>query len=328
MNRRRALTALAIALFAAVVAAGANAQTTGKMYRVGILGLGAPEQFKPLLKAFHDGLASAGYIEGKNLVLESRWSEGGIASDKSAIELVHARVDVILAFTTAATSAALKATQKIPIVMVGVADPIGFKFVETLARPGGNVTGVTNIARDLSAKLLALLTEIAPRAKRIGVVRNPCTPISKAFLAETERAAERLGVELHVVHACAQSEIETAFEGLKRAGVETAIVLADPVFLGHRGEVARLALRHRVATAFSRKENAEAGGLMSYGPNIADQFRSAAGYVHRILQGAVPAEMPVEQPTRLELVVNLRTARALGISIPQAVLLRTDRVIE
>jgi putative ABC transport system substrate-binding protein len=328
MNHRRALMALAIALFAAFVS-GAGAQTPGKVYRVGILGLGAPEQFKPLLEAFHDGLASAGYIEGKNLIVESRWSDGGVpAVDRSATELVQARVDVILAFTTAATSAALKATQKIPIVMVGVADPIGFKFVETFARPGGNVTGVTNIARDLSGKLLALLTEVAPQTKRIGVLRNPCTPISKTFLAETEQAAERLGIELHVVHACAPSEIEAAFEGLKRAGVQTAIALADPVFLGHRGEVARLALRHRVAMAFPRKENAEAGGLMSYGPNIADQFRSAAGYVHRILQGALPAEMPVEQPTRLELVVNLRTARALGISIPQAVLVRADRVIE
>jgi putative tryptophan/tyrosine transport system substrate-binding protein len=252
----------------------------------------------------------------------------GAPIDKLAAELVQARVNVILAFTTAATSAAVKATQKIPIVMVGVADPVGFKFVETLARPGGNVTGVTNIARDLSGKLLALSTEVAPAAKRIGVLRNPCTPVSQSFLAETERAAERLGVQLHVVHACAVSGVETAFEDLRRADVRTAVVLADPVVLGHRGEIARLALRHRIATAFPRQENAEAGGLMSYGPNIADQFRSAAGYVHRILQGGVPGEMPVEQPTRLELVVNLKTARALGVAIPPAVLLRADRVIE
>jgi putative tryptophan/tyrosine transport system substrate-binding protein len=229
---------------------------------------------------------------------------------------------------TPATAAAQKATTRVPIVMANAADPLGSRFVQTLARPGGNITGVSSISTDLSEKLLSLLTEILSKVTRIGVFRNSANPVSKQHLQNVRRAAKSLGLELFVVEVPSDGDLEASFASLKGARVEGAIALPDPAFVAWREQFARLAIQHRIPMAFQRSENAEAGGLISYSADLREQFRLAAGYVHRILQGAAPGELPVVQPAKVVLVVNLKTARALEISIPQSVLLRSDRVIE
>lgn len=211
--------------------------------------------------------------------------------------------------------------------MANTADPLGSRFVESLARPGGNITGISSLSTDLSGKVLSLLKEIVPGATRIGVFRNPANPVSKHHLQSAQRSAKTLDVELIVaeVHG---ADLPAAFAKLSAASVQGAIALADPAFVSHREQFATLLLRHRLPVAFQRSENVEAGGLISYSADLREQFRLAAGYVHRILQGAAPGDLPVLQPAKVELVANLKTARALGVTIPQAVRLRVDRVIE
>ncbi len=323
----RLATVAAILLFATSLAV--EAQPPGKAYRVGFLSTSPPEGSKALLDAFLNGLRQFGYSQGTNLAVEHRWTAGTPDRlDALARELVQGQVDVILAWGTPATGAAKRATTKIPIVMVGVGDPIGAGFVHTLSRPGGNITGVSNISRDLSGKVLALLKEVVPGAARIGVLRNPGNPVAKLQLVEAERAAQSLGIRLHLSDAREPRDLEAAFAAMGRERVAGVTALADPMFLSQSKQIAQFALRARLPSAFARRENVDAGGLMSYGPNLADQFRSAGGYVHRILQGATPGDLPVEEPTRLELIVNLNAARALGITIPPSLLLQADQVLE
>lgn len=323
----RLITLVALLLLAAPL--GAAAQQPKEPYRIGFLATSPPEGSKVLLDAFLAGLRQYGYFEGRNLAIEHKWTAGTPDRlDTLARELLDGKVDVILAWGTPAVGAAKRATTKIPIVMVGVGDPIGAGFVSTLSRPGGNLTGVSNISRDLSGKVLSLLREAVPGAARIGVLQNPGNPVAKLQLSDTERAAHALGVQLHLSDAREPRDLEAAFEGMARARVAGVTALADPMFLSQRKRIADLALRARLPTAFARRENVDAGGLMSYGPNLADQFRRAADYVHRILQGALPGDLPVEEPTRLELVINLKTARVLGLTIPPSLLLRADQVLE
>jgi putative ABC transport system substrate-binding protein len=319
---------LAAFVWCAVVPAAA-AQSGTRIHRIGFIASSPPDGYKRFLEEFLAGLKQHGYAEGTNISVEQRWTDGAIAPlVAQAEELVQARVDVIVAWGTPATLAAKKASTRIPIVMVSIGDPVGTGIVASLARPGGNVTGNSNVATEISAKLLTVLKEIVPGATRIGVLRNVANPLSKLHLAETERAAMALGLMLYVVDSRETGEFEMAFALMKKEGVHGVVALADPPVLRKRNQIAALALQHRIPTAFPRSENVEAGGLISYGSSNLEQFRSAAGYVHRILQGASPADMPVEQPTKLELVVNLGTAKALGLTVPSSILLRADRVIQ
>lgn len=325
MNRRDFfLGALSVALAVKV------AQAQARHYRIGYLTSATPDAYNPMLDVFIATLGRHGYQQGRNLSLVQRWSRSPGASaelEKHAVELANLPVDAIVTWGTQATAAAQKATRRIPIVMANTADPLGSRFVESLARPGGNITGISSLSTDLSGKVLSLLKEIVPGATRIGVFRNPANPVSKHHLQSAQRSAKTLDVEL-VVAEVHGADLPAAFAKLSAASVQGAIALADPAFVSHREQFATLLLRHRLPVAFQRSENVEAGGLISYSADLREQFRLAAGYVHRILQGAAPGDLPVLQPAKVELVANLKTARALGVTIPQAVRLRVDRVIE
>jgi putative ABC transport system substrate-binding protein len=255
-------------------------------------------------------------------------AEGFGGLDRLAADLVRSKVDLLVAWTTPVTLAAKRATSTIPIVMVSVADPVGNGLVASLSRPGGNVTGVTSVVRDLTGKQLQLLREVRPDARRIAALRNPTNPASAGAWRELQAAAESLGVQLQLVGVREPRELEPAFSALARDHAAGVVVIADPLFLSERRRIAELAQQARLATVFQRSENVEAGGLMAYGAKNTEQFRQAAVYVDKILRGAKPGDLPVEQPTKFELVINLKTAKALGLTIPQTLLLRADQVID
>ena len=321
MNRRALLVA---ALLSPLVC---KAQES-RRYRIGFLTSASPDAYRPSLEALLAALAELGYREGRNMTLDQRWSDKRPLLGKHAGELAAMPVDVIITWGTPATAVAQRATRRIPIVMANTADPLGSKFVETLARPGGNITGISSISTDLSGKVLSLLKEVLPAAKRVGVLRNPGNPVTLQHLGSAQRAAKKLDLELHVVEVPSDGNLAEAFAALKAARVDGAIALADPEFVSRRQQLATLAIQHRLPVAFQRSENVEAGGLISYSADLREQFRLAADFVHRILKGSAPGELPVVQPTKVLLVANLKTAAALGISLPRSVLLRADRVIE
>jgi putative ABC transport system substrate-binding protein len=318
---------LAIGNFAAPLEA--EAQPAARAYRVGVLLPAPAAAVGTHLQALREGLRELGYVEGQNLALELKWVTTAESElDRLAADLVQAKVDVLVTWTTPATLAAMRATSTVPIVMVAVGDPVGNGLVASLARPGGNVTGVSNVSRELSGKLLELLREIHPGATRIAALRNPTNPASELLWRETQTAAQALGVQLQLVQMHEPGELEAAFAAMLRARASGAVVLADALFLAERNRIAALARKARLPTVFERAENVEAGGLMSYGPKLTGQFRQAAAYVDKILRGAKPADLPVEQPTTFELVINRKTAAALGLTIPPSLLVRADRVIE
>jgi putative tryptophan/tyrosine transport system substrate-binding protein len=323
VNRREFITLLGGAATVALVLE-CDALAQGRHVRVGLL---APIPPMPaLLRALREGLRERGYIEGQNLSIDIRWP---VTQDPSiASELVQSNVDVILAWTTPAVIAARRVTSTIPIVMVGVADPIGLEFVASLARPGGNITGVSNMAADLSAKLMQLLIEIVPDMKRVGVLFNPNNPGVVTQMRGTEDAVRTLGLQFQVIEAQSPKEFESAFARLRGEEIKAVVLLADPSLVEHRERIAELAQKAGLATAFQRRESVEAGGLLSYGPNLTSQFRQTAFYIDRILRGAKPADLPVEQPTTFELVINLKVAKVLGLQVPPSLLARADEVIE
>ena len=307
----------------------AVAQPVAKVPRIGVLRPGLP--FDPYVKHLTEGLRDLGYIDGKTIAIEYRWAHG--RPDRLptlAMELVRLNVAVIVVGGTVATRAVQRATSTMPIVMAAVGDPVRSRFVETLARPGGNITGITLLRSGLGEKRLALLKELVPTATRVAVLQNPHSASdTRALWAETEAAARAAGVRLHRVEAGAVNELVTAFAAMGRdGGVDALLVLPDPLFTGLRGRIADLAARSRVPAMYEAKEFVVAGGLIAYAPSLGDQFHRAAIYVDRILKGAKPADLPVEQPTKFELVVNLKTAKALGLTIPQSLLLRADEVIQ
>jgi putative ABC transport system substrate-binding protein len=310
MRARLILSIIALAFSVLAVSLLAEAQPVARGYRIGVLLAAPATAAAPHVEALRERLRELGYVEKQNLALEVRWvtsAEGFGGLDRLAAELVRSKVDVLVAWTTPATLAAKRATSTLPIVMVSIGDPVGSGLVASLSRPGGNVTGVSNVARDLSAKLLQLLREIRPDATRIAVLRNPTNPSSALSWREVQAAGESLSIQLQHVGVREPRELESAFAAMNRDRAAGVVILPDPLFLGERRRLAELAQQARLLTVFQRSENVEAGGLMSYGPKLTEQFRQAAGYVDRILKGAKPADLPVEQPVHFELVINRAT---------------------
>lgn len=329
MTARFVLTVVALAFGVLGASLHAEAQPAARSYRIGVLLAAPATNVAPPLAALRGRLRELGYLEGQNLTLELRWAtsaENGL--DRLATDLVRSKVDLLVAWTTPATLAAKRATSTIPIVMVSVGDPVGSRLVASLSRPGGNVTGVSNIARDLTGKMLQLLMEIRPEARRIAILRNPTNPVAVRASSETQAAAKSLGVQPLLADVREPGELEPAFAAMARDRAAGIIILPDPVFLRERRRIAKLALHARFATVFQRSENVEAGGLVSYGPKLTEQFRQVANYIDRILKGAKPAELPVEQPIHFELVINLNSAKALGLAMPSSLLARADQIIQ
>jgi putative ABC transport system substrate-binding protein len=309
---------------------GAQAQQARKVYRIGFLLGGSQLDAVQVQEAFRQGLRDLGYVEGRNLSIEYRFAEGRLDRFPAlAAELVSVKVDVIFAPGTAAAQAAMKSTATIPIVIATAGNPVGDRLIGSLARPGGNVTGLTMVAGpELGGKYLELLKEAAPGVSRVAVLGNPLTAPHTALLKEARIASRALGLEIEPVSARRPDEIDGAFAAMSRARADGLIVLPDPVFLSLRARIADLASKARLPAMYGFREEAEAGGLMSYGASLPDLLRRAAVYVDKILKGAKPADLPVEQPTKFELVINLKTAKVLGLTIPQSLLLRADQVIE
>jgi putative ABC transport system substrate-binding protein len=321
MRRREFITLLGGATAAWPLAARAQSPG-GRVYRIGILGATSLRAAEGFLNAFRDGMRERGYVEGQNLAIEYRAPAAPSEQNRDlAADLVRGGYDVILAWTTPSVIAARRATSTVPVVFVGVADPVGLGLVAGLARPGANVTGIANFASDLSGKMIELLREIVPGARRLGAVRNPDNPGVTVQLRQLVDAARALGLELQVVDARVPAEFEAVFAQLRQGGIDGVVMLADSSLLA-------LAQQARLPTVFQRRENVEAGGLLSYGPNIRDAFHQVAGHIDRILKGVRPADIPVEQPTRIELVINLKTAKAIGLEVPWFLQQRADEVIE
>jgi putative tryptophan/tyrosine transport system substrate-binding protein len=299
-----------------------------RIYRIGILGATSLRAAEGFMNAFREGMRERGYVEGQNLVIEFRAPSAPSEMRDVAADFVRGGYDVILTWTTSWVIAASRATSTIPIVFVGVTDPVGQGLVAGLARPGANVTGIANFASDLSGKMIELLREIVPDARRLGAVRNPDNPGVAFQLSQLMDAARALGLEFQVVDARVPAEFEAAFAQLRQGGIQGVVMVADSSVLEHADAIAALAQQARLPTVFQRRENVEAGGLLSYGPNLRDAFRQVAGHVDRILKGVRPADIPVEQPTKIELVINLKTAKAIGLEVPWFLQQRADEVIE
>ena len=326
--RRALATALALALFAAPLAAGA--QPTGKVPRIGWLGGPTRESAQAYVQPFQQGLKDLGWVEGQNIVIEWRFAGGRTERlPDLAAELVRLRVDVIVAPSAPTVLAAKNATTTIPIVTVGGGDPVELKLAASLARPGGNVTGLTStVGPEIAGKQLELLKETVPKVSRIAVLWNPNTPGNAVALREAEIAARGLGVELQVLEARSLNDFDGAFAAMSRKRAGALLVLGDVVFTTHRRRLADLAAKSRLPAMYTASQFVDDGGLVSYGPSILDNFRRAAVYVDKILKGAKPQDLPIERSTKFELVINLKTAKAIGLTIPPAVRARADQVID
>lgn len=331
VGRRRFLVATG-ALVVAPLTTASQPAAQQRAYRIGILSVAAPEDLAVFqgLKAFRQGLREHGWVEGQNVTLEHRYSSGkldllpGLAAD-----LVRSKVDVILAAGGPAAPAAKKATSTIPIVFSAVLDPVGSGLVSSLARPGGNVTGVSFFAGpEVAGKALQLLVEVVPTVTWVAVLQNPSNIQHPFFVKQAEVAAQAVGVELRSFEARDLDALNPAFTSMRQAHAGAVVVLADAMYYVHRKRIADLSANNRLPAIYGQKEHVDAGGLMAYGPGFADRYRRAGIYVGRILKGSQPGELPVEQPTKFELVVNLATAKTLGLRIPQSILLRADEVIE
>jgi putative tryptophan/tyrosine transport system substrate-binding protein len=320
-------TVLALGLLAAPLTA--EAQRAGKVPVIGVMEGPAPALNQPVREAFRQGLEQHGWVEGRNVVIEYRSADGRTERfPELAAELVRLNVSVILVAGEPMIIAARQATATIPIVMAAVGDPVGRGFVASLARPGGNITGVSNLAVEMTGKWVELLKEAVPKAMKVAALRNPANPTHEVFWRQTQEAARALGLQAQPAEAKTVEEIDLAFAAMAKERPGALIVFPDPLFNGSRVRVAALAQRYRLPSLTMFRESADAGALMSYGPSILDNYRRAAGFVDRILKGAKPADMPVEQARQFELVINLKTAKALGLTIPQSLLGRADQVIE
>jgi putative ABC transport system substrate-binding protein len=312
-----------------VTGAVARSQQPAKVPRIGFQ-LDAPASaVTARTEAFRKGLRELGYIEGKNIIIEWRSAEGKLERrSELAAELVRLKVDVIVSAGPSVTRAVKESTSTIPIIMAQDTDPVGSGFVASLARPGGNITGLATLSPEMSGKLLELLKEIIPRLSRLAVIGNSTNPGDAQAKKETELAAEAFQVQLQYLDVRDPKDIETAFRAANRARADALLVLGNPTLNAHRKQVVGLAVKNRLPVTYSRPEFIDAGGLMYYGTNYNDLFRRAATYVDKILKGAKPADIPVEQPTKFELAINLKTAKQIGLTIPPSVLARADKVIK
>ena len=328
MNRRRFLGALSAGLLAAPRVV--EAQTAGKVPQVGLLAPRSRSDAAPFVDAFLQGLRELGWVQGKNIGIEYRFAQGRLDRLPAlAAELVHLKVDVILAGSTPPVLAAKKATSTIPIVMATSADPVELGLVASLARPGGNVTGLSfSVGLETVNKGLELLKETAPKARRVAVLSNPDNPGNALGIKNIKLTAQSLALQPQFLEVRGPNEFEAAFAAMARARAEALFVVPDSVFGFHRTRLQELAAKSRLPAMYGSREHTEAGGLMSYAVDLRDSFRRSATYVDKILKGAKPADLPVEQPTKFELVINLKTAKALGLMIPPSVLLRADHIIE
>jgi putative ABC transport system substrate-binding protein len=308
---------------------GVEAQQGGKVRRIGYLDQGSAAGNRPYFEAFRQGLRDLGWLEGQNIAIEARFAEGKTDQlPMLAAELVRLKVDLIVTSSTPAALAAKQATTTIPIVIGFTADPVGSGIVASLARPGGNITGWTHQGLELRAKYLDLLKEAVPKATRFGVLWNPANQVHKSTLKYIEASAQKLKVELQLVGVQDPKEFESTFTALVGKRVEALVVFPDGMFLAQTPLIIALAGRSRLPAMYGVREYAEAGGLMAYGANLSDMHRLGASFVDKILKGARPGNLPVEQPTKFELVINLKTAKALGLTIPPSLLGRADEVIQ
>jgi putative ABC transport system substrate-binding protein len=330
MNNRRKLI-VALGASALVTPLGSFAQQQHKVWRIGFLSQrGRPESLDADdFGGFPRGMRELGYVESKNLVIEWRFADSKLERlSELAAELVQLKVDVILAAGTPATRAAQSATSMIPIVMASVADPVGSGIVKSLARPGGNTTGASNYSIDFSPKLLEMLLSVVPKLSRAAVLVNPDNPAQSTWLKNIQVTAQKINVSILPVEARTPQELERAFSIISREKAGAVIVSGEALFMQQQRRVAELTAKYRLPSISARKVNVEAGCLMSYGPSNVDNFRRAATYVDKILRGAKPADLPVEQPMTFELIINGKTAKALGLTIPQSLLLMADKVID
>jgi len=307
----------------------ANAQPARKVSRIGYLTAGSVNSNPGVLEAFRQGLRDLGWVEGQNIAIEYRSAEGRFDRlPDLAAELVRLKVDVIVAVPTPAALAAKNATGTVPIVGVSLTEPVGIGLITSLARPGGNVTGVSySVGTDIFGKDLGLLKEVVPKVRRVAVLSNPDGPVQPLTISNVKAAARSLGLQLQLVEARGPGDFDGAFAAMTRERAGALLVVTDPVFIPHRARLVGLAAKNRLPSIFTQRADVEAGGLLSYGPNFADMYRRAAAYVDKILKGAKPADLPVEQPTKFELVINLKTAKTLGLTIPPSLLARADEVI-
>jgi putative ABC transport system substrate-binding protein len=325
VNRRELMLLMA----GAMTAARALPAQQKAMPVIGFLSPGSQSGSEPFTAAVRQGLSEAGYVERQNLAIEHRWAENDYERLPSlAADLVGRKVDLIVATAVASSLAAKNATSTIPIVFWGVSDPVGLDLVASLARPGGNVTGFGNFVSELTPKRLELLSELVPQAGVIALLVNPNNPQTERVMQDVEEAARTKGVQPLVLKAGTESEIATAFVSLVQLQAGALLVEADPVFTSWREEIVALASRHAVPAIYPLREFVASGGLISYGASLTGMYRLAGGYVGKILAGAKPADLPVQQPTTFELVVNLKTAEALKLTVPPSILARADEVIE
>jgi putative tryptophan/tyrosine transport system substrate-binding protein len=307
----------------------ARAQTPRKVPRIGYLGAGIRAVSPNLVDVFLQRLRELGYIEGQNFVLVDRYAEGQQERlPELAAELVRLEVDLLVAPTSGAAKAAMNATRTIPIVMAGGGDPVGLGLVASLARPGGNVTGPSMMNTEIIGKRMQLLKEVVPRLARVAILANSVNPIHALFWRETEPAARELGLELQLVEARAPEDFEAAFAAATQGKAGALIALDDALTYNYRSRIVALAAASRLPALYGYREFPDEGGLMSYGANLASHYRHAADYVNKILKGAKPADLPIEQPTKFDLIVNLKTAKALGLQLSPTLLGRADEVIE
>jgi len=313
---------------AAVWPLAARAQSTGKKYTIGYLSAGSPG-LEEATAAFTDTLRELGWVEGKNVTFERRFAENRLERlAEFAAELVHLRVDVIVTEGTLAPLAAKQATSTIPIVMNVAGDPLGSGLVESLARPGGNVTGISLMAPDLGGKRLELLKELLPHLGRVAVLWNATNPYAALVYKQTQAAGRTLEIEVQSLEVRGPDEFEDAFEAVRQQHPDALVTVEDPLTGSYRKRIVDFATIDRLPSLYGFRENVSDGGLISYGANFADLFRHAAGYVDKILKGVKPADLPIEQPTKFELVINLKTAKALGLQVPPSLLARANEVIE
>ena len=326
MKRLPLIVTLALGTLLAPLAA--DAQQAGKVARIGYVGVSSASAVPHADEAFRHGLRDLGYVEGQNIAIEYRWAEGQLDRlPDLAAELVRLKVDVIVASSTPTALAAKNATRTIPIVFVTAGDPVGSGLVAGIARPGGNITGLSLLAPEIVAKQLQLLKEAVPQASRVAVLSNPANPYTALMVKETEAAARSLGMWVQLLGVRGADAFDSAFSAVTKGRASALFVLFDPFLFAHRTRIAEFANKNRLPAMYPHREYAETGGLMAYGADIRDNFRRAATYVHKILTGTKPADLPVEQPTKFELVINLKTAKAMGLTIPQSVLIRADEVI-